>query len=193
MDGDSFTLLMDKYEYTVRIEAQSKPKAKKAAKPKAAKKEAQTVNLTGGKKHASSEEEDALPNEYDLEDDFIDNSEHVEQKMLSDEENIELLKSEAKRFMHSGKRKTYGSSDEEFSKPVCKYGANCYRTNPDHLAQYYHPKSKNKKVKVEESSSQHSPMDDEHESKSNSAVDELQEAFKAIDRSVIEAILEGTI
>ena len=25
------------------------------------------------------------------------------------------------------------------SKPVCKYGASCYRKNPDHFKQYSHP------------------------------------------------------
>ena len=25
------------------------------------------------------------------------------------------------------------------SKPVCKYGAACYRKNPDHLRQFAHP------------------------------------------------------
>lgn len=25
------------------------------------------------------------------------------------------------------------------SKPTCKYGASCYRKNPDHLKQYSHP------------------------------------------------------
>jgi hypothetical protein len=25
------------------------------------------------------------------------------------------------------------------AKPVCKYGAGCYRNNPEHLEQYYHP------------------------------------------------------
>ena len=25
------------------------------------------------------------------------------------------------------------------SKPVCKYGASCYRKNPDHIKQYSHP------------------------------------------------------
>lgn len=27
----------------------------------------------------------------------------------------------------------------DVSKPICKYGASCYRKNPDHFKQYSHP------------------------------------------------------
>lgn len=33
-------------------------------------------------------------------------------------------------------------------RPVCKYGAECYRKNPDHLKNYYHPPKVEEDAKV---------------------------------------------
>jgi len=33
-------------------------------------------------------------------------------------------------------------------RPVCKYGAECYRKNPDHMKNYYHPPKADKESKV---------------------------------------------
>ena len=33
-------------------------------------------------------------------------------------------------------------------RPVCKYGAECYRKNPDHLKNYYHPPKADEEPKV---------------------------------------------
>ena len=36
------------------------------------------------------------------------------------------------------------------SKPVCQYGASCYRKNPDHFKQYSHPGRSERERKAEE-------------------------------------------
>ncbi|XP_033127505.1 histone PARylation factor 1-like [Anneissia japonica] len=61
--------------------------------------------------------------------------------------------------MEKGKEENLSDNEEENTIPICKYGANCYRKNPDHFKQFSHPKRKpdiivdaspSKKRKIEE-------------------------------------------
>ena len=36
------------------------------------------------------------------------------------------------------------------SKPLCKYGAKCYRKNPEHLEQFTHPSTRESEVETDQ-------------------------------------------
>jgi len=255
-DSDIFTLLLDKYPYTIHIEQQtqshkqsksnSKPKQQqqiqfspqkkgqseqkagespakpqvksepksnpqkeaklkpqKEAKPKQ-QKPAKTANLSAKKKSKSSEEEENEPDEYDLNDEFIDdgsaptqssnlhhkraNSDEDQDWSVGEEDEDEVVK-EGRAFMkREGMRLKRKYNDEApGDKPVCKYGATCYRTNSDHVAEFYHP-PKAKETQPKSHKQTHSQSEDNEEDKVSNDLIGLSEAFKEIDKSVIKAI-----
>lgn len=51
------------------------------------------------------------------------------------DDNIKVRKIE-KKNSKSPKKKVDANAD---NRPVCKYGSNCYRKNPDHKREFYHP------------------------------------------------------
>jgi len=205
-DGDKFTLLMDKYPFVVLF--------KKATKAKKAK-ESKVDNLSAKKKSAESEEEEKEPNEYDLNDPFIDNK-SARNALLNDDstdddqkpvkEDLDEVIKEGKRFMavesarQKRKHDEEGSSDDigvtEDGIPICKYGANCYRKNPQHLEGYYHPPSTStstKKLKTESSSQENTNNASNTSSSASSSdpsVKEIKELFKDLDESVIVKALK---
>ena len=55
-------------------------------------------------------------------------------------------------------------------RPICKYGANCYRKHPDHLRDYQHPKTDRQENEQED--------DDDNEDLSTTAVSEPSTSTK---------------
>jgi hypothetical protein len=184
-NGDKFYLVVDRHPFVLQTVEQEivrpilhddEPPAKKpkVEKPKTVKekpkKEAapKTVNLMAKKKKPSksSEEDEKEPNEYDLNSSFIDNYEDKPRSWrfgTGDEddddvlkEGMDFVKRETQRYKKKGEEDEDGSDpDTVDGKPRCKYGAACYRTNPMHIQQFYHPpkgentrKSPRKKAQV---------------------------------------------
>lgn len=83
------------------------------------------------------------------------------------------------------------SSDDEDSRTVCKYGADCYQKNPAHLKKYKHPKKRQPSREPGESPTKRAKNGDapEHEPESVAAVTNIDDAKERVDN---ENSQEGT-
>ncbi|KAI6650640.1 hypothetical protein LOD99_7690 [Oopsacas minuta] len=72
-------------------------------------------------------------------------------------------------------------------RPVCKYGANCYRKNPDHQKQYKHPREPNALISPPVTSKK-VRLDDSHDSDLfiDNASEEIELIIKQADTSAVE-------
>jgi len=125
-DGDDFSLLVDLYNFTVTIdEIAEKPQESKDSK---------------GSKDSKEQPSKKHKRDDDDEDDIkwsVASGSKKKQKKSHDDSDGSVSGDDAD-YVPPGKTRNDLLLNPE-NKPLCRYGENCYRKNPQHLEEFFHP------------------------------------------------------